>query len=143
MEGRLGRFAPQIHAITRILAGVMFACHGAQKLFGAFGGVQGEMPAPMLYTAGVIEFFGGLLMAVGLYASWAAFFASGQMAVAYFLAHWPAAGPERFPGQGSFWPILNHGELAVVYCWLFLGFAATGAGTWSLDERMGRGKRAT
>jgi putative oxidoreductase len=132
MEGTLGRFAPQIHAITRILAGVMFACHGAQKLFSVFGGVGGEMPAPMLYTAGVIEFFGGLLIAVGFYTSWAAFVASGLMAAAYFIAHAP---------QG-FWPVLNRGELAIVYCWLFLGYAATGAGIWSLDEVMGRGKKA-
>ncbi len=142
MEKWLGPWAAQIHAVTRILAGIMFACHGAQKLFGAFGGVRGEMPAPMLYTAGGIEFFGGLLLAVGLYTSWAAFLASGQMAAAYFLAHWPAAGPERFPGQGTFWPITNGGELAILYCWVFLGYAAMGAGTWSLDERMGRGKRS-
>jgi putative oxidoreductase len=138
MERQLGRFAPQIHAITRILVGVMFACHGAQKLFGAFGGVQGEMPAPMLYLGGIIEFFGGLMIAGGLYTSWAAFFASGMMAVAYFIAHWPSAGPERFPGQGAFWPILNHGELAVVYCWVFLGLAATGGGIWSADAAMGK-----
>jgi putative oxidoreductase len=132
MEKWLGPWTPQIHAVTRILVGVMFAQHGAQKLFGAFGGVQGEMPAPMLYTAGVIEFFGGLLVAVGFYTSWAAFLASGLMAAAYFIAHAP---------QG-FWPILNRGELAIAYCWLFLGFAATGAGTWSLDEMMGRGRKS-
>jgi putative oxidoreductase len=80
----------------------------------------------------VIEFFGGLLIAVGFYTSWAAFVASGLMAAAYFIAHAP---------QG-FWPVLNRGELAIVYCWLFLGYAATGAGTWSLDEVMGRGKKA-
>jgi putative oxidoreductase len=142
MEKWLGPWASQIHAITRILAGIMFACHGAQKLFGAFGGVQGAMPAPMLYTAGGIEFFGGLLIAVGLYTSWAGFLSSGLMAAAYFMAHAFASDPPRFPGQGSFWPIQNGGELAILYCWLFLGYAASGAGTWSLDEMMGRGRKA-
>lgn len=133
MERQLGRFAPQIHAITRILAGIMFACHGAQKLFGAFGGVPGEMPAPLLYTGGVIEFFGGLAIAAGLYTSWAAFLASGMMAAAYFMAHAP---------QG-FWPIVNRGELAILYCWLFLGLAATGGGIWSADAAMGKKPAST
>jgi putative oxidoreductase len=131
MEGTLGRFAPQIHATTRILAGIMFACHGAQKLFGAFGGSPAEAPPFVIWIAGPIEFVGGLMIAAGLYTSWAAFLASGLMAAAYFMAH----------ASRGFWPIVNQGELAIVYCWLFLGYAATGAGTWSLDEMMGRGKK--
>lgn len=115
--------ADRIVAVMRILVGINFATHGAQKLFGVLGGVGGQMPAPLLYGAGVIEFFGGLLIALGLLTRWAAFIAAGQMAVAYFMAH----------ATQGFWPILNRGELAIAYCWIFLLLAARGPGTWSLD----------
>lgn len=126
MERYIGRFEPQVYALTRILVGLMFACHGAQKLFGAFGGPPGEMPPALLYAAGIIEFFGGLLVAVGLFAGYAAFIASGQMAVAYFMVHAPR----------GFWPILNGGELAALYCWAFLLIATRGAGIWSVDAAL-------
>jgi putative oxidoreductase len=128
MERQLGRFAPQIHAITRILAGIMFACHGAQKLFGAFGGAPAEAPPFVIWIAGPIELVGGLLIAAGLYTSYAAFLSSGLMAAAYFMAH----------ATRGFWPIQNQGELAILYCWLFLGLAATGGGIWSADAAMGK-----
>ena len=121
MVGILGRFAPQIYAILRIVAGLMFSFHGAQKLFGFPGG----KPVPlvsMMGFAGAIELICGILIAIGLLASIAAFIASGQMAVAYFMAHFP---------QG-FLPIVNKGEFAVVYCFLFLYIAATGPGIWSV-----------
>lgn len=122
MEKVLGQFTPQIFAVTRVLAGVMFACHGAQKLLPVFGGPMADKP-PLMWAAGIIELGAGAMIAFGLFASIAAFVASGTMAVAYFMGH----------ATKGFWPVLNHGELAIVYCWLFLFVAAHGAGTWSLD----------
>ena len=106
---------------SRLVIGSYLAVHGAQKLFGAFGGTR--MTAPMFVAGGVIELVGGTLIAVGLFASFAAFLASGEMAVAYFTMHAPHA----------FLPIVNHGELAVLYCFAFLFIAASGSGAWSLD----------
>ena len=104
MERFLGRYSEVIFTALRLVAGLMFAVHGAQKLFGAFGGQQVPL-AGLMGLAGVIEFVGGLLIAIGLFASWAAFIASGQMAAAYFMAHAP---------QG-FLPPVNKGEVAVLY----------------------------
>jgi putative oxidoreductase len=125
MERFLGRFSEVVFAALRLVAGLMFAVHGAQKLFGAFGG-QSVPLASLMGVAGLIEFVGGLLIAIGLLASWAAFLASGQMAVAYFMAHAPR-GPL---------PPLNEGELAVVYCFLFLYVAARGPGRYSVDASL-------
>lgn len=123
----LGRYAGIAYALLRIVAGLLFAVHGAQKLFGFLGGQQAPLGS-LFGMAGLIEFFGGLLIAIGLFASWAAFIAGGEMAVAYFMAH----------AKDSFWPILNKGELAVVYCFLFLYIACRGAGDFSV----GRGRSA-
>jgi putative oxidoreductase len=122
MERTLGKFAPHLYVLLRIIAGLLFACHGAQKLFGLFGGAGGQTGAAvplvsLMGLAGVIELVGGLLIAFGILTSYAAFVASGQMAVAYFMQHFPR----------GFWPIRNEGELAVVYCFLFLYMAANGA----------------
>jgi len=111
-----------IYAITRILVGVLFACHGAQKVLGMFGRVGGP-PGGLIWTAGVIELVGAGLVAVGLLASWAAFVCSGEMAVAYFMAHQPA----------GLLPIMNKGELAALYSLVFLVIAARGSGPWSID----------
>jgi putative oxidoreductase len=127
MDRWLGRHAERLYALLRIVAGLLFACHGAQKLFGALGGTA-MTSNPMMLVAGIIELGGGLLIAAGLFASWAAFLASGQMAVAYFMVH----------AKGGFWPIINKGELAVVYCFLFLYIAARGAGPYSVDGMMRR-----
>jgi len=110
-----------IYAITRILVGVLFACHGAQKVLGMFGRVG--PPGGLIWTAGVIELVGGGLVAVGLLASWAAFVCSGEMGVAYFMAHQPA----------GLLPIMNKGELAALYSLVFLVIAARGSGPWSID----------
>ena len=123
MERILGRFAPQFYALLRIVAGLLFACHGAQKLFGVLGGQRASLMTQM-GLAGVIEFFGGLMIAVGAFTGVAAFIASGEMAVAYFQAHQP---------RGNF-PIQNGGELAALYCFLFLYIAARGNGTWSVQR---------
>ena len=122
MEGILGRVAPQIYALLRIVAGLLFAVHGAQKLLGVLGGQQVPIMS-QLGLAGVIELVGGLMIAAGVFASLAAFVASGEMAVAYFQAHAPKA----------LWPVQNGGELAVLYCFVFLYVAARGNGTWSVQ----------
>lgn len=124
MERFLGSFAPYLYAVLRIVAGFLFAQHGTQKLFGFPGDKDPVELFSLMGLAGVIEFVGGLLIAIGLWASIAAFIASGQMAVAYFMAHAP---------QGPL-PILNGGETAVLFCFLFLYIAARGSGVWSLDS---------
>ena len=122
-------------ALCRIVAGFLFSFHGAQKLLGAFGGMDGKGAtaplASLMGVGGVIELVGGLLILVGLFTSWAAFLASGMMAVAYFMAHQPSGT----------WPIQNHGETAALYAFVFLYIAARGSGIWSLDHAMGRGGR--
>jgi putative oxidoreductase len=127
MERWMGRHSKLCYALLRIVAGILFACHGAQKLFGALGG-QGWGGDPMMLAAGVIEFAGGVLVAAGLWTGYAAFIASGQMAAAYFIAH---------AGRG-FWPILNGGELAALYCFLFLYISTQGSGSLSVDSLIGR-----
>jgi putative oxidoreductase len=124
MERVLGRFAPQLYALMRIVVGLLFACHGAQKLFGLLGGPQ--MPLMSKFgVAGVVEFFGGLMIAIGFFTGTAAFIASGEMAYAYYTAHFP---------KGRV-PIQNGGELAVLYCFVFLYIAARGVGVWGIDKR--------
>lgn len=111
------------HNALRVVAGFLFAQHGAQKLFGSLGGEQVESLMGLRGLAGIIEFFGGLLLMAGLFTRPVAFIASGQMAVAYFMVHAP---------QG-FWPILNRGELAAFYCFTWLFFFTRGGGKYSLD----------
>ena len=127
MDRWLGRHAERIYAILRVITGLLFACHGAQKLFGALGGTA-MTSNPMMLVGGIIEFAGGLLIALGFLTSWAAFLASGEMAVAYFMVH----------AKGGFWPIINKGELAVAYCFLFLYIAARGSGPYSVDAMLRR-----
>jgi putative oxidoreductase len=124
MIDRFTTSAPRILGATRILAGIMFACYGAQKVLGAFGGMPPEAPAWIVWTAGPIELAGGVLIALGLFTRAAAFVASGLMAVAYFYGH----------ARNGFWPRLNGGELAILYCWLFLYLSAQGPGAWALDN---------
>jgi putative oxidoreductase len=127
----IGRFSAQTFAILRIVTGLMFAMHGSQKLLGfptpTGAGGGGGLP-PLMIVAGVIELVCGLLIAVGFFTGIAAFIASGEMAMAYFTAH----------AHGAFWPLQNKGELAVLYCFLWLFVAAHGAGIWSLDNVMRR-----
>ena len=132
MEKDLGPFARYAYAITRIIVGLLFACHGAQKVFGWFGGIGGKS-APLgslLGVAGMIELVLGFLIAIGFLTGYAAFIASGEMAVAYFMAHYPK----------SFWPIENEGEPAVLFCFIFLYMATQGSGVWSIDATS-RGRR--
>ena len=118
------------YAALRVVSGFLFLCHGAQKLFGVLGGTQRDLFS-LIGLAGLIEFVGGLLLIVGFMTGITAFICSGQMAVAYFMAHF-LQSPEANP---SIWPIENRGELAVLYCFLFLFIAMKGAGKWSVDER--------
>lgn len=136
MERVLGKVAPYLYALMRIVVGLLFACHGAQKLFGLFGGFGGQPGiAASLFSlmglAGIIEFVGGLLIAGGLFTRYVAFIASGEMAFAYFRSHYP---------QG-FWPIENQGEPAVLFCFVFLYMAAIGSGHWGLEHVL-RARRA-
>ena len=113
-------------AALRIVAGAMFALHGAQKLFGVLGGAVKE-PGTQLWFGAVIELVTGSCIALGLATPWMAFLASGTMAVAYLQFHWKLELDERF------FPIVNKGELALLYCFLFLYVACRGAGPASWD----------
>jgi putative oxidoreductase len=119
---------PYARSFLRIIAGFMFSLHGFQKLFGLLGGM-GESGAhaqflSLAWVAGLLETFGGVLMILGLFTVPVAFILSGQMAVAYFMSHAPR----------GFWPILNRGELAALYCFIFLYFFTAGPGPWSFDR---------
>jgi putative oxidoreductase len=121
MESLLGRFKTYFYAVLRIVAGLLFAVHGAQKLFGVLGGSAQPLLSQM-GLAGIIEFVGGLSIALGLFTSIWAFLASGQMAVAYFQAHLPR----------GLWPVQNGGELALMFCFVFLYIASVGTGRWGV-----------
>jgi len=120
-------FEPFVRSLLRIVAGFTFSEHGMHKILGLFGGMGGKgATAPfgsLVWVAGILELVGGLLLILGLFTSPMAFILSGEMAVAYFKAHFP---------QG-FFPLVNHGELAVLYCFIFLYLATAGAGPLSLD----------
>ena len=119
-------------SILRIVAGFTFTLHGFQKLFGLFGGISGHGATPPiwseLWVAGVLESAGGVLLILGLFTRPIAFLLCGEMAVAYFRNHFPR----------GLWPIRNGGELAVLYCFLFLDLFAAGPGPLSLDRSVRR-----
>jgi len=120
----LKRYADPVYCLMRIVVGLLFACHGGQKILG-FPPAAKVMQLDTLGTvAGWIELVGGLLIALGLFTRGVAFLCSGLMAVAYFKAHAP---------RGLF-PIINSGELAVVYCFVFFFMFFYGGGRWSLDS---------
>jgi putative oxidoreductase len=116
-------YSAQLYAVMRILFGLLFMSHGMQKLFGLYGGVPAEAPPFVVYGAGTIEFVTGALVAIGFFTRWAAFLASGTMAAAYWMAH----------GTKALHPLVNQGELAILYCFAFLFISAHGAGIWSAD----------
>jgi putative oxidoreductase len=117
-------WSPRLLSVLRIVSALLFMQHGSQKLFGFPPSPQlsGPLP-PLLLTAGVLEFFGGALLLLGLFTRPVAFLLSGEMAVAYFRSHAPR----------GLWPVLNGGELAVLYCFLFLYLSVAGGGEWSVD----------
>ena len=120
----LAKYQPQILAILRIVVGLLFLEHGLSKFFGI------PVPFPVhplpttLLIAGVIELVGGFLVTIGLFTRLAAFIASGEMAVAYWMQHFPK----------SPWPVANMGEAAILFCFVFLYLAAAGPGAWSVDH---------
>jgi putative oxidoreductase len=118
----MDRYGSQTYAAMRIVAGLLFLWHGSQKLFG-FPAEVPDAPAFVLYVAGPIELVGGALVAIGLFTRWSAFLCSGLMAAAYWMAH----------GTKGLFPMLNGGELAALYCFVFLYISAHGAGIWSVD----------
>src|SRR5579859_488904 len=126
MGGFLERWEPQLLSIFRIMVGLLFLEHGMAKLLGfphvpMFDGLN---LMSMIGVSAVLELVGGLLLTIGLFTGITAFILSGEMAVAYFTAHFPH----------GFFPILNQGELAIVYCFAFLYLAAAGPGPWSVDK---------
>jgi putative oxidoreductase len=127
------RWTPRLLSVIRIILGFLFMPHGAQKLFGFMAPPQWSTPPifSLVGIAGALEFFGGLLILLGLFTRPVAFILSGLMAVGYFMVHAP---------QG-FWPLQNKGELAVIYCWLFLFLSVAGGGDWSLDRLLFRRSR--
>jgi putative oxidoreductase len=131
MERFLGRYEPYLYALMRIIVGFLFMWHGTQKLLG-FPPQQlppGSPPpqglSPLMAVGGAIELIGGIMIMIGLFAGIAAFISSGMMAVAYFMAHF---------SMQAFLPIQNRGELAVIYCFVFLYIAARGSGVLSVDS---------
>ena len=121
--GFIREHEPQVYALMRIVTGFLFLWHGMQKCFGWPEAMPPGAPALIVWTAGPIELVGGLLVMIGLFTRPAAFLSSGLMACAYWMAH----------GTKALLPILNGGELAVLYCFVFLFIAARGGGIWSLD----------
>lgn len=120
----MNRIAGITHALLRIMAGLVFICPGGMKLFGWFGGMPGGMKLnALLWVAGIIEVVGGTMIVLGLFTRAVAFIASGEMAVAYFMGHFP----------NGFFPIQNHGEPAVLLCFIFLFLWGNGAGPFSVD----------
>lgn len=130
MNSFLNDWSPRVLSVLRIITGFLFLWHGSQKLF-AFPPPEkvGEASALMTF-AGILEFGGGILILIGLFTRPTAFILSGLMAVAYFMAHAP----------GGFLPIVNKGESAVIYCFIFLYFTFAGGGAWSLDNLISRNK---
>ena len=118
-------WSPRLLSVLRIVAGLLFMLHGTMKLLGYPAPFPMALsPFTMLWFAGVLELVGGALVLVGLFTRPAAFVLSGEMAFAYFLGHFPK----------SFWPVLNGGDAAVLFCFVFLYLAAAGAGPWSIDR---------
>jgi putative oxidoreductase len=120
------------YSALRIVAGAMFMLHGTQKLFGLFAAKAGPEVGSQMWIGGVIELVCGVLIAAGLFTRAAAFLAAGTMAVAYIQFHWKGAVDSHF------FPIVNKGETAALYCFVFLLFAVRGAGSFSIDRQLGR-----
>jgi putative oxidoreductase len=117
------RYETEVYFALRLIAGFLFLWHGSQKLFDVPHAAH-VIPSYIVFIAGPIEFFGGLLVMIGLWTRWAAFICSGEMAFAYWIAH----------GSHALLPLLNGGELAIIYCFLFLFISAYGSGKFSVDH---------
>ena len=126
VNSTLNSYSGYAYAVMRIVVGLLFACHGGQKVFGMFGG---KVAAGFMMVVGIIELVGGFMIALGFLTRWTAFLCSGLMAAAYFKAHAGAA----------FFPIVNRGESAVFYCFVFLYMFFRGSGPLSIDSLLFRG----
>jgi putative oxidoreductase len=129
LSNTVSSFEPYLRSLLRIVVGFTFSLHGYQKFFGAFGGLGGHKAelTSMMGVAGVLETFGGALIILGLFTRLTAFILCGQMAVAYFRVHiWISS-----------WPLLNQGEITVLYCFTYLWLCSAGAGPISLDRAFG------
>jgi len=125
---QLEKFSEQAYLLLRLVAGAMFFFHGCQKILGLFSDFSPPVGSQM-WIGGVLELVGGLLVLVGFQTRLAAFICSGEMAVAYFQFHW------KFQTGKEFFPAVNKGELAVLYCFVFLYIACRGGGRWSFDGK--------
>jgi putative oxidoreductase len=132
LDSFLSPWSPRILSVMRIVVALLFVQHGAQKLFGFLAPPEAATPQllSLMGVAGMLEFYGGLLVALGLFTRPAAFILSGQMAVAYFMVHAPK----------GFWPLQNKGDLAMLWSFVFLYLAVAGGGSWSLDRSWRRKK---
>jgi putative oxidoreductase len=128
MKAFMSSFNSQVYALMRIIVGFMFLWHGMQKLFGIPSAMPPGVPAFIIYGAGPIELIGGILIMIGLFTRYVAFLASGLMAFAYWMAH----------GTKAVLPIQNGGELAAIYCFVFLFISTQGAGIWGIDAAQNR-----
>jgi putative oxidoreductase len=131
MQPILGRYREYVYPLLRIAAGLLFCLHGLPKLLGGWGRAAPAEFMTQMWWAGGIEVVGGALIMIGLFTSPVAFIASGEMAVAYFQAHAPR----------GIWPLTNGGELAALYCFVFLYFSAAGSGALSVDAMRRKGRR--
>jgi putative oxidoreductase len=122
-------WAPRLLSVLRIVAALIFMSHGTQKILGFPAGASPEMFS-LSWIAGVLELFGGALLVLGLFVRPVAFVLAGMMAAAYWIAHAPK----------SFFPVLNGGDAAILYCFVFLYFVAAGGGAWSLDNLLGKSR---
>jgi putative oxidoreductase len=125
----ISKYETEIYSILRLVVGFLFLWHGSQKLF-SFPPAGYVIPPYIVYIAGPIEFLGGLLVMIGLWTRWAAFICSGEIAYAYWTVH----------GTHALLPFLNGGELAMIYCFLFLFISTRGSGVFSIDHLMGERK---
>ncbi len=129
VQNPFSKCSEEAYSALRIVAGFLFACHGAQKILGLWSDPAMSFPVgSQMWLGGMLELCLGLLILIGLFTPFAAFLASGEMAVAYCQFHW------KFLFDHNFFPIVNHGELAVVYSFLFLFIATRGGGKWSVDH---------
>jgi putative oxidoreductase len=128
LKSFVAKWSPVVQSIMRIVIALLFVEHGAQKLFGFPVAIEGFTLSlfSLLGLAAILEFFGGLFVLLGLFTRPVAFILSGEMATAYFMAHAPK----------NFWPVVNQGELAIAYCFVFLYLAFAGGGPWSIDRAL-------
>lgn len=127
---RYKSWTPQLLSIMRAVSGLLMMQHGLQKVFGLLGKEAVPTLASQAGVGGIIELVGGGLLLIGLFTRATAFLLAGTMAVAYFQFHAP----------GGFWPVVNKGELAALYCFVYLFISAAGAGPWSVDAVLSKGK---